>query len=190
MVALGFDTTHFSPAFGGTVPLRAVLRAAADAGFDLIGLDAASVASIMTDHGMRVGLEFVPYSALSTVQMAVDMCDAVGWKRCGLVLDSLHFHRAHTPIAELLALRPPQIALVQFSDAPLADPADLVAESRHGRLVPGDGELPLRHWVECVKAIGYDGVVRAEVLSSSLRVTDPVVAARACRRALQAHWLA
>lgn len=62
------------------------------------------------------------------------VCQAVGWERTGLVLDSLHFFRGETPWAELSDLDATQIALVQYSDAPAAAPEVLVDESRNARL--------------------------------------------------------
>ena len=121
--------------------------------------DLAETARIVADHGMRLAIEFLPYSPLATMRMAVGICDAIGWHRCGLVVDSLHFYRAQTPLAELLALDPEQIALIQYSDAPREAPLDLVNESRHGRLLPGHGGLPLREWVQAVKTVGYEGAI-------------------------------
>ena len=61
-------------------------------------------ASILADHGCRLAVEFTPYSALATVSEAKQLCGAIGWDRCGLVLDSLHFFRSGAPWDELAAL--------------------------------------------------------------------------------------
>jgi sugar phosphate isomerase/epimerase len=148
----------------------------------------ATAASVLGDHGVTAALEFTPYSALATLEAAADLCAAVGWDRAGLVLDSLHVHRTGTTMARLRALRPDQVALVQWSDGPSAAPADLVAESRHGRLVPGEGDLPLVAMAGVLKAVGYDGPVVAEVLAEDLRVADPAGAALAVHAAMVDHW--
>ena len=55
-------------------------------------------ASILSDHGCRLALEFTPCSALASLSDAVAVCGAVGWDRCGLALDALHFFRSGSPV--------------------------------------------------------------------------------------------
>jgi sugar phosphate isomerase/epimerase len=257
LTSFGFHTIHYSPMFGGSAPVLDVIRLAADAGFDAIGVDLASVtahgsvddvagaihdaglrcsdvlvlvpgadddlsatartlgrlagavgaaaciaavaapvpwdglvaslgecASILADHGCRLAVEFTPYSALATVSEAKQLCGAIGWDRCGLVLDSLHFFRSGAPWDELAALDAGQIAVVQWDDVPAAPPESLVDESRNRRLLPGAGGLPLADLAAAVRATGWDGIVSAEILSESFRQTEPATAIPAAYAAL------
>jgi len=245
----GFHTIHFSPLFGASVPLRDVIRLSAEAGFDAIGIDLASVradggvddaaaaitnaglrcsdvlallvgtgsdlagtarelgqlaaavdapsciaavaepvpwgalvnslsecAKIVADHGCRLAVEFTPYSALTSLHAATELCAAIGWDRCGLALDALHFFRSNAPWADLTALKAEQIAVVQWTDAPWAAPHSLVDESRHGRLLPSYGGLDLVGLARAIRATGWHGVVSAEILSDQLRASDPATA--------------
>ena len=146
-------------------------------------------ADIVAEHGMRLAIEFTPYSPLDRLRGAKDLCAAIGWDRSALVLDSLHVFRGRTPWAELADLDGDQIALVQFSDAPAARPDSLVDESRHGRLVPGTGGLPLDAFVDAVRATGFDGTASAEILSEPFRRADPLDGARAVHATMRAAWL-
>ncbi len=133
-------------------------------------------AAILGDHGSRLAIEFNAYGGLTSIGQAIELADAIGWDRAGVVIDSLHFFRTGAPWAALASLTAEQVAAVQWSDAPAEAPADLVHESRHRRLLPGDGGLDLRSLAAALRAIGWDGVVSAEILSDRLRGMAPAEA--------------
>jgi len=129
-----------------------------------------------------------PATSRRTLEAAVAVCDAVGWDRIGLTLDSLHTFRSGTDLATVAALDASQIALVQFSDAAGGTPADLAEESRHRRRVPGEGDLDLHAFAAAVRATGFDGPVSAEVLSDELRAHDRHEVAARMHAAMAAYW--
>ena len=148
----------------------------------------ARCATMLTEQGVRMAVEFTPYGELTSPAGARRVCDAVGWDRAGLLLDSLHTFRGGTALADVAALAADEIALVQFSDAAGPPPDDLAAESRHRRLLPGEGDLPLREFVGAIRETGFDGTVAAEVLSDDVRRSDAVGFSKALRAALDDHW--
>jgi sugar phosphate isomerase/epimerase len=130
-------------------------------------------AGILAEHGMRLGIEFVPYYALSTLEDAMRLCRAVPDTGAAVVLDALHFFRSGATLDSLDQLTPQDLALVQLSDAVASPCWDLQEESRHHRLLPGDGSLPLATLVQRLNHVGYDGDFVSEVLSRDLRTADP-----------------
>jgi sugar phosphate isomerase/epimerase len=132
-----------------------------------------AAAAVLADAGVRLAVEFVPYGELRSLVDAAALCDAVGWGRAGLLLDSLHVFRSGTDLAEVARLSGSQVALVQLSDAAGPPPHDLMRESRHLRRVPGEGDLDLCAFAAAVVATGFDGPVTAEVLSDEVRAGDP-----------------
>jgi sugar phosphate isomerase/epimerase len=265
LTRLGFHTIHFSPMFGASAPVLDVIGHTAEAGFDAIGLDLASVtahgsaadiapaihdaglsctdvlvlvpgadddlpatartlgrlaeavsapvciaavaapvpwhdlvrslgesAGVLGDHGCRLAIEFTPYSALASLKEAKELCEAVGWDRCGIVLDSLHFFRSGGPWDELASLTAEQIAVVQWDDVPATPPGSLADESRNHRLLPGRGGLALTDLAAAIRATGWDGTVSAEVLSEPFRARDPAEAVAATYEAMAspgAGWI-
>jgi sugar phosphate isomerase/epimerase len=149
-------------------------------------------ASILAGYGCRLAVEFTPYSALPTLKEATELCDAIGWDRAGLVLDSLHFFRSGAPWDDLADLRPENIAVVQWDDVPAPAPASLVDESRNARLLPGEGGLPLQELASAIRALGWNGLVSAEILSDDFRRSDPGTAISAAYEAMSspaAGWV-
>lgn len=135
--------------------------------------DLAACADVLDGHGCRLAIEFTPYSALPTLAGARALCAELGPGRAGLVLDALHFFRSGAPWDELACVRADDIAVVQWDDATTTAPASLVDESRNGRLLPGEGGLPLPQLAEAIRALGFDGLVSAELLTERFRHRDP-----------------
>jgi len=150
------------------------------------GLRAA--ADTMGDAGARLALEFVPYGGLPTLPQAIAACEAIGWDRCGLLVDTWHFFRSGAAWPQLRALDAGQIALVHVNDGPGLAGDDLMYESRSRRLPIGAGTFAIAEIVEAIEAVGYDGVISAEVLSTSLRGRPPADGARTLMDALRASW--
>jgi len=144
--------------------------------------------NVLSNVGVRLALEFAPYSPLDSLTATIELCERVGWERCGVLLDAWHFFMSGTPLAELRRLEPEQIALVHLSDAPEPETNDLRHESRFRRVTPGRGTLALGDFVEALREVGYEGVVSAEVLSAELRATPPTVGATALMDALRETW--
>jgi sugar phosphate isomerase/epimerase len=145
-------------------------------------------ADILAAAGVRVALEFFPYGALPTLESAVTECEVIGRERCGVLLDTWHFFRSGEPWALLRSLDSDQIAIIHANDAPAVISDDLVHESRHRRLPIGAGTFAVAEFVNTIDTLGYDGVISAEVLSSTLREQDPVEGAGTLMRALSEHW--
>jgi sugar phosphate isomerase/epimerase len=149
--------------------------------------DLHTAAAVLGDAGIRIALEFAPYGGLRTLADAVGGCAAVGWERCGLLVDTWHFFRSDEPWALLRSLDADQIALVHVNDAPAVE-RELVYESRFRRVPPGSGTFALADFAAALSATGYDGVLSIEVLSSALRRRPPAEGARELLGSLHRLW--
>jgi sugar phosphate isomerase/epimerase len=148
----------------------------------------AEAAETAAEHGVRLAVEFIPHSALTTMGAATDLCAAVGWERCGLVLDTVHVALSATSWELLSSLTGQQVALVQVSDLTSLLVPDLAAESRHRRLLPGHGVVELDRWPGLLDMIGFSGVVATEVLSDGLRQLSPALACELAMAGLAELW--
>lgn len=134
------------------------------------------------DHGVRIALEFMPYSSLRTLNEVRELVSLAPDGTAGLMLDTWHWHRAGGTLEELRTLSASEVLAVQLCDAAATPAADLRQEGRHGRLLPGDGVIDLTGFLGVLREIGVSLPLAVEVLSDELDARSPVeVAMRAAR---------
>lgn len=95
---------------------------------------------------MTALVEFNPYSACTNLAAAVETVETVNHPAAGLVIDTLHLSRSGGHPRDLAAVPPRLLQLLHFCDAPpppsgTRTMAELRAESRTARLLPGEGSL-------------------------------------------------
>jgi sugar phosphate isomerase/epimerase len=130
------------------------------------------------DHGVRIGLEFIPYSSLRTLERARQIVSDSGAPNAGLILDAWHWHRAGADVDELRTLDAAEVASIQLNDAqPVPDP-DPRHESLYLRRLPGDGVIDLAGFLGTLRSVGVQAPIAVEVLSAELDAHPPVEAAR------------
>lgn len=128
------------------------------------------VVQIARPHGLRVAVEYMAWTDPSNPTDAVSIALDTG---SDVVVDLLHHVRVGAGARELEAVvSSGTLAWVQICDGPAHAPADgdLIHEARHGRLVPGAGDLPLDELLACVPD---DVVISVEVQSTELARIDP-----------------
>lgn len=134
------------------------------------------------DAGLRVALEFLPYSAVRNLNAALRIVEASGSPSAGLLLDALHLERSGGSPSDLTAIDPARIVFAQLCDAmrsqrPRSDEA-LMHEARLARLPAGEGELPLYDFLDALPT-GLE--IEYEVARKDLSERTPV------DKALAAH---
>lgn len=93
------------------------------------------------------------------------MVQRAGRTNGGLVLDSWHFFRSGSTLAQLQQVPGERIYAVQLSDGPAIPASDLAEESSTGRLLPGEGDFDLPELMATLRDIGGLGSVGPEVFS-------------------------
>lgn len=145
-------------------------------------------ADVLAEAGATLVLEFVAYGDLRTMAEAVEVCEAVGWERCRLLVDTWHFFRGDEPWPLLRSLGGDQIGLLHVNDGPRERGSDATFDGRFRRVPVGAGSFPLADFAAAVEATGYTGVVSTEVLSAELRRRPPADGARELIESLRESW--
>lgn len=118
--------------------------------------------------GFKLGLavEFMVYRDFSSLEQTIDIVRQTGRNDISILIDALHLHRSSGKPADMVGLAPGLIAYAQLCDCPLqfdghgAGVEALRKEAQAGRLLPGEGELPL---VDFVNALPRGTVLSVEV---------------------------
>lgn len=106
----------------------------------------ARMAEMAAPLNLRLEFEYMMISTVTSLGEALATLDHSGASNVGILVDTLHIARCATPVAELRRLEPRHVNVLQLCDAPMAPPAGheaMLEEARFGRLLPGEGELPL-----------------------------------------------
>jgi sugar phosphate isomerase/epimerase len=103
-------------------------------------------------YGLQVCLEFAIYTGVRTLAHAADVVARSKRSNASVLIDALHFSRSGGLPAHVATVDPSLFRYAQICDAgpdmprPDDTPA-LVREARTGRLLPGEGVLPLAELV-------------------------------------------
>ena len=108
----------------------------------------ATLAQMAEKRGMGLTLEFSPPHPINSLASAQAAIRHIGKTHVRLVIDAMHFFRSGATVAELAALDPDLIGYVQLCDVPLVSRiGDYLQEACFQRMIPGEGELPLRDFL-------------------------------------------
>ncbi len=100
----------------------------------------------------------------------------------GLVLDSWHWYTAGETEADLRTLSSADVVSVDLNDAPAGVPVDQQIDNQ--RELPGaTGVIPVGRFLAALKAMDYDGPVRAEPFNKAV---NDLPDNEACARVIQA----
>ena len=108
-------------------------------------------------YDLHVCLEFAIYTGVRTLAHAADVVTQSKRSNASVLIDALHFSRSGGLPAHVAQVDPSLLRYAQICDASadMPGPGDtpaLIHEARTGRLLPGEGVLPLRELVAALPA--------------------------------------
>jgi sugar phosphate isomerase/epimerase len=139
----------------------------------------ARLAERCAGYGLRIQLEFMPFSGIADLAKAWDIVRLANAPNGGLTFDTWHYFRGNANEALLRTIPGERVFQVQFADATWALRGTLVEDLLHHRLFPGEGQFPLREVARVLRETGADGAVGVELFSDRI---DAMTAPEAGRR--------
>ncbi|MBL8174643.1 MAG: sugar phosphate isomerase/epimerase [Bryobacterales bacterium] len=149
----------------------------ARANFDQHVRRLSAIASVLDDHGIRFGLEYVgpklswsaqKFPFVHTMAETKELIAATGKRNLGFVLDSWHWYTAQETKEDLLTLKNSDIVSCDLNDAPAGLTVDKQVDSQR-ELPCATGVIDLKGFLSALVEIGYDGPVRPEPFNAALR---------------------
>jgi sugar phosphate isomerase/epimerase len=137
-------------------------------------------------YGLQVGLEFAIYTGVRTLAHAADMVARSKRANASVLIDALHFSRSGGLPSHVAGVDPSLLRYAQICDAgpdmpAPTDTSGLIREARTGRLLPGDGVLPL---VELVEALPESATLAVEAPCRATAHLPALERAKLAHRAL------
>jgi sugar phosphate isomerase/epimerase len=134
------------------------------------------IASILAEHGVSLGLEFIGPKTLREarkhifiwrIEEMLQLGREIG-PNVGLLLDVWHLYTSGGTLEQVRALSPEQVVYVHVSDAPAGIDVDEQIDNR--RALPGEtGVIDIAGFLRALDAIGYDGPITAEPFKAELK---------------------
>ncbi|MEJ5229301.1 MAG: sugar phosphate isomerase/epimerase [Pseudothermotoga sp.] len=121
--------------------------------------------SKLADHyEVRLGFEFLGFKkcSVNTLSLAREIVQEVDQKNIGLVIDTCHLFAGGSTIADVEKTDPEKIFVVHMNDLPKVEGRE-VRDS--DRVMPTDGVLPLKDFIQALKKIGYSGMISVELFN-------------------------
>ena len=126
-----------------------------------------SLCDCAQQYGLHVCLEFAIYTGVRTLADAARLVKMSGCNNASVLVDALRFSRSGGSPSDIEGIDASLFKYAQICDAVAAipiEPGDLIREARTGRLLPGEGALPLRDLVAALPAaipLSIEAPVRA-----------------------------
>ncbi len=143
----------------------------------------AALTELAAQRNIQTVVEPVPSLTIGDLRAALAAKEHVGRPDFRLLIDTMHLVRSGSSAADLAAIDSDHIGYAQLNDTTLQPRIDdYMEEAMLERMVPGEGELPLR---DILSALPPDIVIELEVPQKSLALAgvSPIDRLRPCVKA-------
>ncbi len=142
---------------------------------DLAAADLHELAELARQEGFIIGYEALAWGRyVADYDVAWDIIKRADHPNLGINLDTFHmFVRGNTLDVLRDEIPIDKIALVQVADAPRLQ-MEVLHYSRHFRCFPGQGDLPVVDFVQCLKDKGFDDYLSHEIFNDEFRSSSPL----------------
>jgi len=129
-----------------------------------------ALATAAGSHGVRVALEPMPMSNLTTIDAGAEFIKTVANPHGGLVVDTWHVARGGTEFSRLPEILPmDHVFVVELDDAAAEPVGTLWDDTCDRRMNPGEGELGTVRFVEEMVRAGWTGHWGVEIIGEAQR---------------------
>ncbi|MGJ8454201.1 sugar phosphate isomerase/epimerase family protein [Pseudothermotoga sp. U03pept] len=121
--------------------------------------------SKLADHyEVKLGFEFLGFSncSVNNLNLARQIVQEVNHRNIGLVIDTCHLFAGGSTVADVEKTDPESIFIVHVNDLPKIENREIKDSDR---VMPTDGVLPLKDFMQALRKIGYSGVISVELFN-------------------------
>lgn len=143
----------------------------------LAGRRYAELLQIGRSFGVLPAMEYLGFAQdVNTIEAAMEIMTRSEDNDATIVLDPFHCFRGGGSLETIAELRGSQIAISHFNDAPAQPPREQQRDP--DRVMPGEGKVDLKRYVELLRGTGFEGWVSLELFRKDLWERDPREVAR------------
>jgi sugar phosphate isomerase/epimerase len=131
------------------------------------------IAGIGRQYGVGFYIEPLAWTPLCRLPRILEILGETAEDNIGLAIDFWHLWNTGTEPDDIARISGKLIRSVDVCDAIGPPGTSAGADQRGRRIWPGAGSIPLKAWVDAVRATGYDGTWNCELLSPRHWQLDP-----------------
>ena len=120
-------------------------------------------------QGLAVALEFIPWGGVPNLSTAREIIEKIDEENLGYLFDTWHFIRSDEDFKSLEQLPGEVLLYLQISDAPKTPEPELLHETMHARLPPGQGANQWERLLPILREKCPDAPVAAELFSDNIK---------------------
>lgn len=154
---------------GGGGPVADLSRANYGHALDTLAAHLQDLAAVAEPYGVQLAVEVNWMGLCRSFSTAADLVQRTNRPNVGVVWDPAHFYSTPSRLSDLKALQ--GHILHAHCDDMKPCPVE-VCEINGDRVIPGEGILPLREWLDTVTACGYQGYHCVELFNEELWARD------------------
>lgn len=118
---------------------------------------------------VEITIELSPTSNLADLRTGCALVEGAGWANGGLLLDIWSVMRGKIELPEIAGVRQGIVNYAELSDGLLGTTGDYLIATTTQRLLPDEGDYPLRPFLAALEQCGYRGPFGVEMLSDKFR---------------------
>jgi 2-keto-myo-inositol isomerase len=135
--------------------------------------------------GVKPAMEYLGFvDQINSIESALEIMTLSGHPQATIIVDPFHNYRGGGSFDSLAKLRGDQVAISHFNDTPSSPPR--LEQHDHSRVLPGEGHLDLKQWIDLLKQIGYKSWLSLELFNEALWARDPKEVAKRGLEAMRA----
>ena len=143
------DVASLEPflAAGAELGARYVITSPYDSDVARLADRLAAISDLASQYRLRAVLEFFPWTAVASLDAALKIVEAAQRTELGILVDTLHFNRSASRLAQLDQIPAARLPFVHVSDAPVLasyTTEELLHAARVERLPPGEGGIDIK----------------------------------------------
>lgn len=149
----------------------------------------AQFAELASSRGLKSVTEYLPGFAIGDFAAASDAVRQIGNPDFSILVDTMHYFRSGSTVAEIATAAPELTGYIQLCDVPIVSTyGDYGYEAQFHRLAPGEGELPLGAFLAAAPKAPIVGleVPRLDLAEAGVGPAERIGPAIAAARALLA----
>jgi sugar phosphate isomerase/epimerase len=115
-------------------------------------------------HGLKVGVEFLPFTNVRTAADAMAIVNGAARPNGGVCVDIWHHRRGANDNSLIEAIAADRVMAIQINDGPMKPQvADYKEDCLLNRIAPGDGEMHVAEFVAMLLRMGVSAPWSLEV---------------------------